>query len=84
MSVCPACNSLAAINKNCPLCGCPMYDAGAIQDFYDNYSAFLEQEIYEDGYRSYSHDFCVHLFACPNCHFDINIKFRRLNKSLLF
>jgi len=80
MSVCPVCNGLTTVNKSCPICAHPMYDAGVIQDFYDDYSAFLEQGIYEDGYRSYSHDYCVHLFACPYCHFDTNIRFRRLDE----
>jgi len=79
MAVCPVCNGLANIDKNCPICSSIMYDAGIIQDYYDSYSAFLEQEIYEDGYRFNDHDYCVHLFACPNCHFDTSIRFRRLD-----
>jgi hypothetical protein len=60
-----------------------MFDAGVIQDYYDGYSAYLEQELYEDGYRCYDHEICVHLIACPSCHFDLNIAFRRLEMEEL-
>lgn len=77
--VCPVCNGLAAVEKKCPACGEDMRDAGVIQDFYDDYSAYLEQDIYEDGYRFYDDDTCVHLFACPRCHYDTCIKFERVS-----
>lgn len=79
MSVCPVCNSLFTVNKKCPFCGHSMHDTGVIQDFYDGYSSYLEQDIYKNDYGAYFSDFCVHLFACPNCHFDTNIKIRCLN-----
>lgn len=81
MPVCPICNGFTTLHENCPLCGQPLQDAGVIQDFYDDYSAYLEQDIYEDGYRHNNHAVCVHLFACPHCHFDTNISFRRLNQD---
>ncbi|MDO7785956.1 hypothetical protein [Desulforamulus aquiferis] len=40
---------------------------GIIQDFYDPYSAYEEQAIYEDGYQGYTEECCVHLMYCPNC-----------------
>lgn len=79
MSVCPICNGLATFHKYCPLCGHQMQNAGVIHDFYDNYSAYLDQEIYEDGYRLNDHAICVHLMNCPNCHYDTNISIQRLN-----
>lgn len=83
LSVCMVCNSLASVEKSCPKCGIPMVDAGLIQDYYDNYSAYLEQDIYEDGYRSYGESFCVHLFACPRCHYDVSLKFKRFEEESL-
>lgn len=83
MSICPVCNSLATVGKSCPKCGDLMFDAGAIRDFYDNYSAYLEQDIYEDGYRCNDDGHCVHLFACPHCHFDTCLKFKRLDEGCL-
>lgn len=83
MPVCPVCNGLASVEKNCPGCGASMLDAGLLQDFYDDYSAYLDQDIYEDGYRYYDDDYCVHLFACPRCHFDEYVKFKRLEEDRL-
>ncbi len=77
MSVCPVCNGLTVEGKDCPLCGRPMFDAGLLQNYYDNYSAYLEQELYEDGYRNNDNNHCIHLFTCRNCHFDTYLKFRK-------
>lgn len=83
MNVCLLCNGLAAIEKKCPACGCEMLDAGLLQDYYDNYSAYLEQDIYEDGYRSYDEAHCVHLFTCPHCHFDMSFVIDRVDEDFL-
>lgn len=83
MPVCPVCNSLAAVEKDCPFCGRRMYDAGLIQDYYDDYSSYLPQEVYEDGYRCYDALHCVHLFACPGCHFDTCLRFERIEEDRL-
>ncbi|HPU35250.1 MAG TPA: hypothetical protein PL078_05645 [Bacillota bacterium] len=83
MPVCPLCNGLASVQRICPRCGRTMVDTGLLQDYYDNYSAYLEQNIYEDGYRCYDHATCVHLFACPCCHYDINVSFKKLNGEFL-
>ncbi len=83
MRVCMLCNSLASVEKSCPECGALMVDAGLIQDYYDNYSAYLGQDIYEDGYRCYNELFCVHLFNCPQCHYDVSLKLRRVEEERL-
>ena len=77
LPVCPVCNGLTPVQKSCPRCGRTMFDAGLLQDFYDSYSAYLEQDLYEDGYRCYNHATCVHLFACPCCHYDVDVAFKR-------
>ncbi|NLI13289.1 hypothetical protein [Pelotomaculum propionicicum] len=83
MPVCPVCNSLAAAKKDCPRCGKILLDAGLLQDFYDDYSAYLDQGIYEDGYRHYNEVYCIHLFYCPHCHFDVTLGFKRLEEDRL-
>lgn len=67
MTVCILCNSLAEAEKRCPLCGSLMLDSGTVQDYYDNYSPYLDREIYEDGYKCYGEANCTHLFSCPKC-----------------
>ncbi|MCL6639264.1 MAG: hypothetical protein K6T80_06240 [Firmicutes bacterium] len=84
MSVCPLCNGLYELNQTCASCGGPFIDRGALQDFYDDYSAYLDQALYEDGYRCNRDEYCVHLFACPRCHVDKTFVFRRLDESELF
>lgn len=74
MPVCPVCNSLVEEIKICPNCGRQMADAGKIQDYYDDYSPYLAQDIYQDNVDS---DHCVHLFACPYCHYDKRFTFRK-------
>lgn len=83
MAVCMLCNSLASVEISCPECGSHMADSGVIQDYYDNYSAYLEQDIYEDGYRCISGSFCVHLFTCPGCHYDVSVKLKRIEEERL-
>ncbi|BAF59913.1 MAG: hypothetical protein HPY89_05650 [Pelotomaculum sp.] len=78
MAVCPVCNGMTGVEKKCPECGREMLDAGVIQDYYDPYSAYLEQGIYEDGYGCNNGRHCVHLFACPECHYDARLVFKKL------
>ncbi|HBC92009.1 MAG TPA: hypothetical protein DCZ10_03670 [Pelotomaculum sp.] len=78
MVVCPVCNSLIAVKKDCPNCGRQMIDAGKIQDYYDDYSPYLAQDIYQDGYDCVDGAHCVHLFACPNCHYDHRLTFLKV------
>ena len=83
MPVCPVCNGLAGADKKCPVCGRPMVDGGVLRDYYDNYSAYLEQDLYEDGYRCCDDSHCVHLFACPHCRYDTCLRFKRLAEEQL-
>lgn len=83
MAVCPVCNSLSTVEEKCPACGMLMQDAGIIQDYFDDYSAYLGQDTYEDGYRCNGESHCIHLFACPRCHTDVNLAFERVDETLL-
>ncbi len=78
MPVCPVCNRLIAVQKYCPRCGRLRSDGGVIQDYYDNYSAYLDQDIYEDEHSKGGGGRCVHLFFCPQCYFDTRFCFERL------
>ncbi|WP_041720907.1 hypothetical protein [Alkaliphilus metalliredigens] len=67
--VCPICNGLASYVVKCDTCHQGMEARGAIQDYFDDYSPYLSQEITKknDGVDS---DQCVHLFYCPHCQND--------------
>ncbi len=83
MPVCPVCNSLAVAEKICPLCGNPMLDAGLLQDFYDNYSAYLDRDVYEDGYMFNDEDYCIHFFYCPQCQINVNLAVKKVDEDSL-
>lgn len=64
--VCPICNGLVTYDKNCPYCHEKMEAAAAIQDYFDDYSPYLDKEITAmmDGV---SDNQCLHIFYCPKC-----------------
>ncbi|SHE85745.1 hypothetical protein SAMN02745133_01282 [Desulforamulus putei DSM 12395] len=63
------CNRLYTLTIACPNCGQDLDDLGLIQDFYGPYSAYEDQKNFEDGYKGYTDDCCVHLLACNSCAF---------------
>ncbi|WP_027351960.1 hypothetical protein [Desulfotomaculum nigrificans] len=65
--LCVMCNGLYNIIISCPNCGQIMQDLGLIQDYYGPYSAYEDQEIFEDGYKGYTEECCVHLLHCHAC-----------------
>lgn len=68
--ICPVCNGLQSSRRYCPHCGGEMEERGALQDFIDDYSAYLSQELGEDLTET---DDCVHLYYCPHCDEDIRL-----------
>lgn len=74
---------MAEAEKRCPVCGSLMLDKGIIQDYYDDYSPYLDMDIYEDGYKHYDDFYCIHLFSCPECHYDTRLAFRRIDEARL-
>ncbi|SNS86613.1 hypothetical protein SAMN05446037_102476 [Anaerovirgula multivorans] len=64
--VCPICNGLVSYVVKCPYCEEIMKAAGAIQDYFDDYSTYLDKDITEmiDGV---SENQCLHIFYCPQC-----------------
>ncbi|CCO06973.1 conserved hypothetical protein [Desulforamulus hydrothermalis Lam5 = DSM 18033] len=67
--LCVLCNQLFQLTASCPNCGNDLSDQGLIQDYYDSYSPYEDQTVFEDGYRGYTEECCVHLLACPCCRF---------------
>ncbi|AQS59554.1 hypothetical protein B0537_10970 [Desulforamulus ferrireducens] len=67
VAVCVLCNRLYTLNYLCPRCGDVLADQGLIQDFFDPYSSYEDQKIYEDGYQGYTEECCTHVLACGKC-----------------
>jgi hypothetical protein len=64
--ICPLCNGLKEMEVSCPICNSKMYDAGPIENFYDDYSPYLDQNITQAINKEDLHH-CVHLFKCSKC-----------------
>lgn len=79
--LCVLCNGLFTLTIICPRCGNNLTDLGLMQDFYDPYSAYLDQEIYEDGYKGYTEECCVHLLTCTSCSFKEYRAMKRLSEA---
>lgn len=73
MGICPLCNGFYTYSYTCTHCMYTMEDSGKLSDFFDDYSAYMENDDlkFEDGFP---HDLknkeCPHLFTCPNCGHD--------------
>lgn len=70
--VCPLCNGLEIAQELCPNCQSYMKDIGSIEDYYDNYSPYLDKEITEKLNET-EEIYCIHLFQCPQCNRDKRI-----------
>lgn len=81
--LCALCNGLYKITIYCPRCNQEMHDLGLLQDFFGPYSAYEDQEIYEDGYKGYTEDCCVHLLGCNFCGWQEYRRMKRLEKEIV-
>ncbi|MDF2546962.1 MAG: hypothetical protein K0R93_1860 [Anaerosolibacter sp.] len=70
--VCPICNAMVAYLFKCSTCGKQMENAGAIQDFFDDYSTYLPMSITQ-RIDDAAYDQCVHVFHCNQCNHDKRI-----------
>ncbi len=70
--ICPICNGFSGYIIKCPDCGSQMEDGGAIQDYFDDYSPYLDKNITQQ-INGAKHNRCVHLFYCLNCNEDKRI-----------
>ncbi|MTI96716.1 MAG: hypothetical protein FH749_14790 [Firmicutes bacterium] len=69
--ICPVCNGLQGARRFCPYCGGNLEDRGALQEFVDDYSPYLSQQLGEDLSGG---DECVHLYYCPRCQEDVRLR----------
>lgn len=65
--VCPICNSLAAVDCLCPVCGGKMADGGALENYYGPYSPYMDGD---SLHNFLPEEQCVHLLYCPDCNYD--------------
>lgn len=68
--ICPICNGLQSVRRFCPYCGREMEERGALQEFIDDYSPYLSQELGENLTDTRE---CVHLYYCPSCDEDVRV-----------
>lgn len=65
--VCPLCNALTAVAASCPVCGRPLADGGAVENYYGPYSPYMDVDSLP---HCGSESQCVHLLYCPECGYD--------------
>lgn len=80
---CLLCNHFLNITQPCSECGRPLENLGLLQDFYDPYSPYLDQEIYYDNYKNYNENYCVHIMRCNACDKESVHAFKRLTENEL-
>ena len=64
--LCPICNGLQGLGKQCPNCNRLLVDGGKLQNYVGPYSPYMESRIGEQ---------CVHLLYCTDCGYDIRVAF---------
>jgi hypothetical protein len=76
-NICPLCNNLYNIPIPCTRCTEFMKAQGAIQDYFDDYSPYLDYDITSriDGADK---DNCVHLYSCMHCGHDTRISIAKV------
>lgn len=77
--ICPLCNGLREAEEYCPHCNGIMEDTGSIENYYDNYSPYLDKNITQLLNNTGDPMNCVHLFQCSRCGYDT-----RINVSMEF
>ena len=68
--MCPLCNALKEVNRNCPTCNTKLEDSGKVSDFLDPYGHYNDEETVKmgDGYPDTAKDqICPHLLTCKSC-----------------
>lgn len=68
--ICPICNGLEGVRRLCPYCGGEMEERGSLQDFIDDYSPYLSQQLGENLTEGGD---CVHLYYCRTCDEDVRV-----------
>lgn len=68
--ICPLCNGLKELEEYCPYCNSRMEDTGPIENYFDDYSPYLDKNITQMLNNSEDPMSCVHLFHCTKCDYD--------------
>lgn len=68
--ICPVCNCLQTIDRQCPVCGQQMMDGGALENYFGPYSPYMDNSSFTMPF-DLPDTHCVHLLYCPCCHYDI-------------
>lgn len=78
--ICPLCNGLQEIDRRCPKCGKEMLDGGRLQDFYEPYSPYLDDNLLSPPKLALDNSLglCMHLIYCPRCGEDQRIIIKEL------
>jgi hypothetical protein len=71
-SICPLCNGLENLGKECPRCHALCLDKGPVSGFAGPYSPYEETEVLAAS-GSHADQWCIHLAACPECGWDCRI-----------
>lgn len=64
--LCPLCNGLEIKNIPCEKCGGAAEDIGAVRDYFDSYSPYLDFKI-TNKLNGVPPDQCLHVFRCRGC-----------------
>lgn len=70
--VCPVCNAFETLESACPRCQSILEDQGRLENFFDDYSPYLEMEWTKEvnGYPDIRNHQCMHYLYCPNCSYE--------------
>ena len=73
MAICPICNALEEIERECPKCRVRLKDGGKVSDYLDVYGHYNDEETVKmgDGYPNTAKDqICPSLMVCHECGYD--------------
>ncbi len=67
--MCPVCNGFAPFRVNCPNCRTLLTDQGIWQNYFDDYSPYLDIEDmkFVNGFDDAAQHQCIHFASCPQC-----------------
>lgn len=68
-TLCPLCNGLIELNRQCPRCGRELEDQGQAEVLYDPYSPYEDDALVPTLKSTAAPErWCWHVLACPFCH----------------
>ncbi|MBO8171782.1 MAG: hypothetical protein H0Z33_07825 [Bacillaceae bacterium] len=78
---CPVCNGYAPLNASCPECGSEMIDQGIWQNYFDDYSPYLDIDGMKqvNGFPDLREHQCIHYATCATCQHEQLIAVQEIN-----